>query len=80
MEHIDNLSSAIIDILRGKLGDRLGEYAFPPPIFAAMKGEFLKFDQDAGYLAAQFPVLENYLNPYGSMQGGMIAAAVDNLD
>jgi acyl-coenzyme A thioesterase PaaI-like protein len=27
---------------------------------------------------AQFPVLESYLNPYGTMQGGMVAAAVDN--
>lgn len=29
-------------------------------------------------LTTQFPVLESYLNPYGTMQGGMVAAAVDN--
>jgi acyl-coenzyme A thioesterase PaaI-like protein len=43
-----------------------------------MEGEFLEFDLDAGVLTAQFPVRESYLNPYGTMQGGMVAAAVDN--
>jgi acyl-coenzyme A thioesterase PaaI-like protein len=43
-----------------------------------MKGEFVELDPDAGSLTAQFPVLESYLNPYGTMQGGMVAAAVDN--
>jgi acyl-coenzyme A thioesterase PaaI-like protein len=65
-------------ILRDRLGDRVAEYAFPPPVFALMKGEFVELDLDAGLLSARFPVLESYLNPYGSMQGGMIAAAVDN--
>jgi acyl-coenzyme A thioesterase PaaI-like protein len=74
----DNLPSAIVDILRGRLGDRMDEYAFPPPVFAAMKGQFVEFDLDAGVLTAQFPVLESYLNPYGNMQGGMVAAAIDN--
>jgi acyl-coenzyme A thioesterase PaaI-like protein len=78
LEQVDSLSSAMMDILRGKLGDRMDEYAFPPPIFAAMEGKFLELDLDAGLLTAQFPVLESYLNPYGIMQGGMVAAAVDN--
>jgi acyl-coenzyme A thioesterase PaaI-like protein len=43
-----------------------------------MQGEFVQFDLDAGSLTAQFPVLESYLNPYGTVQGGMVAAAVDN--
>ena len=78
MEQVDSLSSAIMDILRDKLGDRMDEYAFPPPVFAAMEGKFIELDLDAGLLTAQFPVLESYLNPYGTMQGGMVAAAVDN--
>jgi acyl-coenzyme A thioesterase PaaI-like protein len=78
MEQADNLDSAIIDILRSRLGDRIDAYAFPPPVFAAMQGEFLGFDLDVGSLTARFPVLESYLNPYGTMQGGMVAAAVDN--
>jgi acyl-coenzyme A thioesterase PaaI-like protein len=43
-----------------------------------MDGKFLALDLDAGVLTTQFPVRESYLNPYGTMQGGMIAAAVDN--
>ena len=29
-------------------------------------------------LSARFPVLVDYLNPYGALQGGVIAALVDN--
>jgi acyl-coenzyme A thioesterase PaaI-like protein len=78
LAQLDSLSSAIMELLRGKLGERVDEYALPPPIFVAMEGEFLEFDLEAGFLATQFPVLERYLNPYGTMQGGMVAAAVDN--
>jgi acyl-coenzyme A thioesterase PaaI-like protein len=56
----------------------MDEYAFPPPVFVAMEGRFLELDLATGSLTAQFPVLESYLNPYGTMQGGMVAAAVDN--
>jgi acyl-coenzyme A thioesterase PaaI-like protein len=78
LEQSIHLSNVIMDILQRRLGDRLVEYAFPPPVFTAMGGEFVELDLDAGLLAAQFPVLESYLNPYGTMQGGMVAAAVDN--
>ena len=78
MAEVDSLSSDIMDILRGKLGEHVDEYAFPPPIFVAMEGQFLELDLEVGFLVAGFPVLESYLNPYGTMQGGMVAAAVDN--
>ena len=78
MNQLDRLSSTIMEILRSKLGDRIDAYAFPPPVFTAMGGQFVELDLDAGMLAAQFPILEGYLNPYGTMQGGMVAAAVDN--
>lgn len=72
------LHDRIMDIIRGKLGDRKEEYELPPPVFTSMHGEFLEFDQKNGVLTNRFPVLEEYLNPYGAMQGGMVAAAVDN--
>ena len=78
MKQADSISSVILDILREKLGDRMDEFIFPPPVFAAMEGKFAELDLDAGSLTAQFPVLKSYLNPYGAMQGGMVAAAVDN--
>jgi acyl-coenzyme A thioesterase PaaI-like protein len=74
----DQLFAQVKEILSSKFGEQVDQYAFPPPVFAAMYGEFREIDLDSGTLTVQFPVLESYLNPYGTMQGGMIAAAVDN--
>jgi acyl-coenzyme A thioesterase PaaI-like protein len=49
-----------------------------PPVFYEMQGRIIEFDLNPGRLVARFPVLSWYQNPYGSMQGGMIAAAIDN--
>jgi uncharacterized protein (TIGR00369 family) len=68
----------IMDIIHQKLGVRAHDFLIPPPVFREMDGEFLDFDPEAGILKTRFPVKERYLNPYGSMQGGMVAAAVDN--
>ena len=78
MKDHDALPPAIMEAIQERLGDRLEAYAIPPPVFGTMGGEFLAFDPGAGVLEARFPVLEAYLNPYGAMQGGMVAAAVDN--
>jgi acyl-coenzyme A thioesterase PaaI-like protein len=68
----------MMEPLRDKIGNRMEEYAFPPPVFAAMHGKFVELDLGAGYLSAHYPVLKSCLNPYGIMQGGMIAATVDS--
>jgi len=70
--------SSIMEILHARLGDRIDEFILPPPVFELMHAELLDFDPDSGQLKIRFPVLEQYLNPYGVMQGGMVAAAVDN--
>jgi acyl-coenzyme A thioesterase PaaI-like protein len=72
------LPSSIVDTIHDRLGERLGENLIPPPAFVTMHGEFDAFDAASGVLATRFPVLEKHLNAYGSMQGGMVAAAVDN--
>lgn len=69
---------AIMDHLRQSYGDRIDEFDVPPPSFLMMGGEFLDFDLEAGWLTTRFPVDDRYLNPYGAMQGGLVAAAVDN--
>lgn len=51
----------------------------PPPVFLEMGGEFVAFDAVAKSLTVRFPVQERFQNPMGYMQGGMIAAAVDNV-
>lgn len=58
--------------------DGLDGVAVPPPSFTAMKAEFVTINPDDRIVEVKFPVLEDTLNPFGNMQGGMIAAAVDN--
>ena len=78
MDNNDTLHDTLMELLRDKLGEQMDDYLFPPPVFIEMQGEFVEFDLEAGSLTAKFPILDSYRNPYGSMQGGMIAAAVDN--
>ncbi len=72
------LSTQIMILLQKQHGDDLDPNNFPPPVFLAMRGEFLDYDPDKAVLRVCFPVLESWLNPYGMMQGGMVAAAIDN--
>jgi acyl-coenzyme A thioesterase PaaI-like protein len=70
--------STIMEILHHKLGDRMGDFLLPPPVFDFMSGELIEFDQQVACLKIRFPILDTYLNPYGVMQGGLVAAAADN--
>jgi uncharacterized protein (TIGR00369 family) len=71
-------SLRLMEVIQSRLGDQIDAYRIPPPVFRAMEGELLAFNLEDGVLRARFPVLEKYLNPYGAMQGGIVAAAVDN--
>jgi len=73
-----NGHEAILKAIIERASARGDEFLDLPPVFLTMKGEFLYLDASDGILRVRFPVLGEYLNPYGSMQGGMIAAAVDN--
>lgn len=64
--------------LRRRYGSRLDSFRLPPPSFTSMHGEILGFDEQAGTLSARFPILESQLNPFGTLQGGFLAVAVDN--
>jgi len=74
----NDLLNQILELSKKVVGDHLGQFDFPPPVFREMQGEFVALDLEAGELSARFPVPERYLNPYHAMQGGMVAAAVDN--
>jgi uncharacterized protein (TIGR00369 family) len=69
---------AIIEIIYRRLGEKKDNYIIPPPVFVTMKGEFITFDQEDGVLKTKFPIQNQFLNPFRSMQGGIVAAAVDN--
>ena len=68
----------LMHILHQKFGENIQDFLLPPPVFAHMQGEILEIDLEHATLTTRFPILESYRNPYGTMQGGMIAAAVDN--
>lgn len=78
VEHVDDVESVVIRAVRDRLGDSVDEYMFPPPVFTAMQGQFLEVDFEAESITVRFPILDTYLNPYGSLQGGIIATIVDN--
>lgn len=58
-----------------KLNIKLG---IAPNCFISMQGRLVDYSH-SNSLTIAFPVLENYLNPAGSMQGGFITAAFDNV-
>jgi acyl-coenzyme A thioesterase PaaI-like protein len=43
-----------------------------------MQAEFVEFNAEKNQLTIRFPLLESYLNPFNYVQGGFLAAAVDN--
>lgn len=58
-----------------KLNIKMG---IAPNCFTFMQGNMLDFNMNER-LTISFPVREDYLNPAGSMQGGFITAAFDNV-
>ncbi len=58
--------------------DGFDDIVLPPPVFTAMEAEFLSIDSEMAAIEVKFPVPYSSLNPFGTMQGGVIAAAVDN--
>lgn len=55
-----------------------GRFQLPPPVFVEMGAEFVAVDREAQTICVRFPVQARFENPMGFMQGGMIAAAIDN--
>lgn len=49
----------------------------PPPCLVDMQAEVVDYVEGES-LSVRFPVLARYRNPLGFMQGGFIAAALDN--
>lgn len=72
------LEAQLIAVLEARFRDGSGDMLIPPPVFRAMQAEVVAMDLDAGVLTIRFPVLREQLNPFGNMQGGMVAAMIDN--
>ncbi len=59
-------------------GEKMDKYLIPPPAFESMHGDLLDVDINQGTLTTRFPILEEHLNPYRTLQGGYLAAMFDN--
>ncbi len=74
----NKIPEELIPLVEEKLHGRTDEINFPPPVFDTMQGEVIDYNMEKETLTCRFPVLPEHLNPYGYMQGGIIAAVVDN--
>lgn len=78
MINTEKVPDKLLPRIEAALQGRKDEINFPPPVFDAMRGVVVDYNNQNDTLTNSFPILPEYLNPYGAMQGGMIAAAVDN--
>ncbi len=74
----ENVQKRLIAELEQKFISCEGIVNIPPPVFRMMKGNVISYDVERGTMIISYPVSLEYMNPFGSMQGGMIAAAIDN--
>ena len=68
----------VIELYADLLGDKLEKFTLPPPSFEIMEGAIMAFSEEEKSIVVRMPVLEAWLNPYGTMQGGLIIGAIDN--
>ena len=68
----------IVTLFSSVLGEKVKEFDLPPPSFSVMQAEIIAFNAERKTLVTKVPVLKEWLNPYGTMQGGFINAAIDN--
>lgn len=68
----------VIELYADLLGDKLEKFTLPPPSFEIMEGAIMAFSEEEKSIIVRMPILEAWLNPYGTMQGGLIIGAIDN--
>ena len=73
-----NLMEYFIQLAEEHFPEGFNDVVIPPPVFISMKAEFLTIDPENAMVEIKLPVPYSSLNPFGTMQGGIIAAAVDN--
>jgi uncharacterized protein (TIGR00369 family) len=53
--------------------------ALPPPIFHLLEGQVQKAEPEKGILHVNYVASPDFLNPAGTVQGGMLSAMLDDL-
>lgn len=69
------LDPQIFETLRQYLPEGLS-LAIPPPVFLELGGRFTEYGESKT-LKAVYPALQKFTNPMGSVQGGVVGAALD---
>ena len=68
----------VTELFSNALGDKINNFTLPPPSFEIMQCEIIEYKEEEKSLTVRLPVLEKWQNPFGTIQGGMIDAAIDN--
>jgi len=68
----------VVELFSMVLGDKISDFTLPPESFSVMQAEIIAFSKKEKTLITKMPVLDSWNNPYGTMQGGFINAAIDN--
>ena len=68
----------VLTLFKEVLGEKINNFKLPPPSFELMKCEIIAYDSAEQSLTIRVPVLEDWQNPFGTMQGGLIVGAIDN--
>jgi uncharacterized protein (TIGR00369 family) len=63
---------------RGPFWDVLAERSPPPPAAVLLGWELVEVDPEAGTIEVAFTASEQFLNPAGNVQGGFLAAMLDD--
>ena len=62
----------------GPFWDVMEGRAAPPPAGVLLGWELVAVDPDAGTIEMSFTATEQFLNPFGAIQGGLLAAMLDD--
>ena len=68
----------VLTLFKEVLGEKINEFKLPPPSFELMRCEIIEYNAEEQSLTIRVPVLEDWQNPFGTMQGGLIVGAIDN--
>ena len=67
-----------VDGARGQFWDAMEGRVPPPPAAVTLGWELVSIDPDAGTIEVTFRATEAFLNPMGNVQGGFLAAMLDD--
>ena len=68
----------VIKLFKDTLGEKINDFILPPPSYELMQCKILEFNPEQKSIVVKVAILDKFLNPYGTLQGGLILGAIDN--